>query len=129
MICAVGALAANSTLAQFAMVPVPGLPAVFSGSLAWGDYDNDGRLDFLLSGADGITASPRLLLWRNTGDGFSNVTASVVPGLPGILDGSVAWGDFDNDGRLDFLITGLTDVSSNIMTTTTTAGWIFSSRD
>src|SRR6185369_129549 len=43
---------------------------------------------------------------RNTGAGFSTVTASVAPGLPGVSSGSIAWGDFDNDGRLDFLLTG-----------------------
>src|SRR6185369_13823427 len=43
---------------------------------------------------------------RNTGAGFSTVTASVAPGLPGVSSGSMAWGDYDNDGRLDFLLTG-----------------------
>ncbi len=85
----------------FVPVPIPGLPGVFAGSVAWGDYDNDGRLDFLLTGYPGISQ-----LWRNTGSGFSNVTASVAPGLPGVYQGSVAWGDYDNDGRLDFLLTG-----------------------
>ena len=41
-------------------------------------------------------------VWRNTGSGFSNINA----GLPGVYDSSVAWGDYDNDGRLDFLLTG-----------------------
>ena len=78
----------------------PGLPGPDWGSVAWGDYDNDGRLDFLLAtyGASQV--------WRNTGGGFSNVTASVASGLPGIENGSAAWGDYDNDGRLDFLLTG-----------------------
>src|SRR6266542_682232 len=85
----------------FVPVPIPGLPGVFAGSVAWGDYDNDGRLDFLLTGYPGISQ-----LWRNTGSGFSNVTASVAPGLPAVSRSSVAWGDYDNDGRLDVLLTG-----------------------
>jgi VCBS repeat protein/fibronectin type III domain protein len=105
--------AVDSAFSQFTQVPELGLPGVFSGSVAWGDYDNDGRLDFLLSGSDGATGQPRLSLWRNTGSGFTDVTASVAPGLPGILDCAVAWGDFDNDGHLDFLITGLTNVTSH----------------
>jgi hypothetical protein len=85
----------------------PGLPQVSSGAVAWGDYDNDGRLDFLITGLGSYRISQ---LWRNTGGGFSNVTASVAPDLLGVTYGldrsSVAWGDYDNDGRLDFLIMG-----------------------
>jgi len=102
----VSLILAASAYSQFVLTPVPGLPGVSAGSLAWGDYDSDGRLDFLLSG------SLELSLWRNTGSGFSNVTASVAPGLPGLFDSSVSWGDFDNDRLLDFLITGLTNASS-----------------
>jgi hypothetical protein len=83
----------------------PDLPAVYLSSVAWGDYDNDGRLDFLITGNAGSIISQ---LWRNTGSGFSNVTANVAPGLPGVYNSSVAWGDYDNDGRLDFVITGVT---------------------
>jgi hypothetical protein len=90
-------------------VPIPGLPGVYYSAAAWGDYDNDGRLDFLLTGstngtADGVVAQ----LWRNTGAGFSSVS---VPGLPGVDGSSVAWGDYDNNGRLDFLMTGYTGSS------------------
>ena len=82
----------------------PGLPGVHSSSVVWGDFDNDGRLDFLITGSIGFSGISQL--WRNTGNGFTNITASVAPGLPGVSIGSVAWGDYDNDGRLDFLITG-----------------------
>jgi hypothetical protein len=82
----------------------PGLPGVYHSSVAWGDYDNDGRLDFLLAGRDS-GSNAVCQLWRNTGNGFTNVTASVAPGLPGVDSGSVSWGDYDHDGRLDFLLT------------------------
>ena len=42
-------------------------------------------------------------IWRNTGSGFTSVP---IDGLPPFALSSVAWGDFDNDGRLDFLLLG-----------------------
>ena len=35
----------------------------------------------------------------------------VITGIPGVESGSIAWGDYDNDGQLDLLITGCTDSS------------------
>ena len=98
----------RNTGSTFTNVPLPGVPAIWLGNVAWGDYDNDGRLDFLLTGEDGASATPISSLWRNTGAGFSNVTASVAPGLPGFKWSTAAWGDYDNDGRLDFLVSGFT---------------------
>jgi hypothetical protein len=80
--------------------------------MAWGDYDDDHRLDVLICGIESSSGDPKLMLWRNTVEGFSNVTAVVAPDLPGLFDSAIAWGDFDNDQRLDFLITGLTNVTS-----------------
>src|SRR5260370_555239 len=54
----------------------PARRPVAGGCGAWGDYDTDGRLDSLLNGSGSSQ------LWRNPGAGFSNVTASVAPGLP-----------------------------------------------
>jgi len=82
------------------------LPGVYRSSVALGDYDNDGRLDILLSGSSGpFGGLPITQVWRNTGNGFSDINA----GLPGISRGSVVWGDYDNDGRLDILLTGTTN--------------------
>src|SRR5204863_47803 len=92
-------------------IVAPGVPGVGGSSVAWGDYDNDGRPDFLLTGQTGWDSSGLGIfisqIWRNTGSGFSNVTGTVAPGLPGVYVGSVAWADYDHDGRLDFLLTGL----------------------
>ncbi|MFN0126277.1 MAG: SUMF1/EgtB/PvdO family nonheme iron enzyme [Verrucomicrobiales bacterium] len=95
-----------SDISGFTETPVPGLPGLLYGSLAWGDYNNDGRLDFMMSGAsrqDLAAGSATSQLWRNTGDGFVQVP---VPGLPGVRHSDIAWGDYDNDGWLDFLISG-----------------------
>jgi hypothetical protein len=85
-----------------------GLPGVWYSSVAWGDYDNDGDLDILLTGRDGAS-NPVSGVYRNDGGGsFTDIGA----GLTGVLRGSVAWGDVDNDGDLDILLTGATRLSS-----------------
>ncbi|MBI4548230.1 MAG: VCBS repeat-containing protein [Ignavibacteriae bacterium] len=74
-------------------------------SLAWGDYDNDGDLDLLITGYDGnpsFTGTSKL--YRNDGGSFVDVASPIA----GVWDGSVAWGDYDNDGDIDILLTGYT---------------------
>lgn len=93
-----------------------GLPGVQDGSLAWGDYDNDGRLDLLISGTvsydtNGYPKTALTQVWRNTATGFTNISA----GFPGLGYGTASWGDFDNDGRLDILATGV-DTNRNFVT-------------
>jgi hypothetical protein len=70
---------------------------------AWGDFDNDGDLDVIITGTTGMTGS--CTLYRNTGGSFSAVT--VTPSaFPNIILGGVAWGDYDNDGDLDLFLSG-----------------------
>jgi hypothetical protein len=68
-------------------------------SNAWGDFDNDGDLDLVVT----FNNAP-IRLYRNASKGFENVAADY--GLPETAGNqrSVAWGDYDNDGDLDLYI-------------------------
>ena len=71
----------------------------FSFAAAWGDYDNDGDPDLYVANDFG-----RNNLYRNNGGGsFRDVAAEA--GVEDLGAGmSVAWEDFDNDGRLDLYV-------------------------
>jgi len=77
-------------------------PNCYTGAVAWGDYNKDGRLDVVIMGAQtagGLVAG----IWRNDDDGsFTNIGAP----LPGTDLGFAVWGDYDNDGDLDLLFGG-----------------------
>ena len=79
---------------------------VYSSSVVWGDYDNDGLLDILLTGWGKETTFVTFItkLYRNNGaDTFiEQLNTSLIP----VVESSVAWGDYDNDNDLDILITG-----------------------
>jgi hypothetical protein len=80
---------------------------ISSESAAWGDYDNDGRLDLFLcgeyhTGAHGPTDLSRL--YHNEGNGkFKNVAAAAGIENKHVSKGS-GWGDYDGDGRLDLFV-------------------------
>lgn len=70
------------------------------------DYNNDGRLDLFLVNVDSDHA-----LFEQEADGhFTNVTSKVGIGRKPLLGMACAWGDYDNDGWSDLLITGYGDV-------------------
>ncbi|MBK9304262.1 MAG: VCBS repeat-containing protein [bacterium] len=79
-----------------------GIEVVGNGmNASWGDYDNDGWLDFYLAN-DG----PNRLYHRVPGvDHFEDVTAVSGAGLgdPGYTTGT-GWADYDNDGDLDLYV-------------------------
>src|SRR2546428_11227147 len=73
-----------------------------------GDFDNDGLLDILMAGTSPTTGTNIYLtrVYRNNGNGtFTDVHANLL----GVANGAAVWGDFDNDGNLDILLTGSTN--------------------
>ncbi|NIR94904.1 MAG: T9SS type A sorting domain-containing protein, partial [Gammaproteobacteria bacterium] len=83
-----------------------GLIGLTSGAGAWGDYDNDGDLDIAITGAQNISPPyhPVTKLYRN--DGNDRFMPVMIP-LTGLRESSLAWGDFNNDQRLDLIVSGL----------------------
>ena len=82
-----------------------GLVGLYAGSLAWGDYDNDGDLDLAATGYTTANGDgPMTMIYQNNGGRFSDIAA----GLPGVGASRLAWGDYDRDGDLDLAIAGAT---------------------
>jgi len=87
------------------------LPQLDNAAAAWGDYDNDGDLDLLLSGsADGTNGPVNVTeIYRNDGSNqFTKINANLEP----LSQGSVAWVDYDNDGLSDIFTAGLNSTTN-----------------
>jgi len=76
----------------------------FSFGAAAGDYDNDGFEDLFV-----CNAGPNVL-YHNNGDGtFTDVTArSGITKPKDVLSAAAAWFDYDNDGKLDLIVSNYT---------------------
>lgn len=83
-----------------------GLPSLSNSTYEWGDYDNDGDYDIAICGKDASTIESSI--YRNNGNGTFTKQTSIS--LTAVNLGAMAWGDYDNDGDLDLLISGTTNV-------------------
>ena len=95
----------NVLLDSIAWIPqnLP-IPGVVAGNAVWFDYNNDGRLDILMAGMSEL--GPVSGIYRNDGQGFSNLQAGICPL---VSEHGLSWADIDNDGDVDFAIEGTTD--------------------
>ncbi len=79
--------------------------AVSEGVMQWGDFDNDGYLDPLITGEGDDYDNHAVLFKNNSGISFSAFDDDFIK----ITNGDVAWTDYDNDGDLDIFISGDND--------------------
>ncbi len=82
-----------------------GLNQLAHGSAAWGDYNADGKLDILMTGHDG-SMPPQTRVHRNASSGSTSNFVQTSDVLTGLTWSSAAWSDYDNDGLLDFIVSG-----------------------
>jgi hypothetical protein len=88
--------AATFSVAEFS------LPAVSLGDARWADIDLDGDVDLALCGVE-PGGSLLTAIYRNeSGQGFTRIDAP----LPGLAHCSLDWGDYDQDGLPDLLLSG-----------------------
>ncbi|MEN8225321.1 MAG: VCBS repeat-containing protein, partial [Bacteroidota bacterium] len=79
-----------------------GITGLYGGMLDWGDYNNDGYADLLISGLDDTNASQTYIYKNVSGSSFVQLAGSYSD----VANGSSFWGDFNNDGLLDIIVAG-----------------------
>jgi hypothetical protein len=81
-----------------------GIEGFATGDMDWGDYDNDGDADLVMSGKATGCGAVVAGIYRNDGsDLFYKMSYTILLAIRC----SVQWADFENDGDLDFLLAGM----------------------
>lgn len=99
------------------------LSGTIYSSIDIGDYDNDGDLDLLVTGANQTASGSGVStkIYTNTNANFVDSGIS----LPGVQNGTAQFGDFDLDSDLDIILMGLDENSTYVLKTYTNANGSF----
>lgn len=83
------------------------LPRGAYGTAAWGDYDGDGRKDLVYITQTQVPGDPDIFhVYHNTPAGLVKVSQV----FNSITNPAAAWGDLDNDGNEDLVVSGMGNV-------------------
>ena len=108
----------NRTGFELLNIPFKKIQSITNSSTITGDYDNDGDLDLFVASdtleRDTSEVGNPVSLYRNDGGtAFVEQTGSNFPFSP-MLGTSTDFGDYNNDGYLDLVVSGLTSDFINI---------------
>ncbi len=87
---------------------ISGLPELYYSKVAWVDFNNDDVKDIFISGSDKSGNLYTTVFINNDDNTFTDIAANFTS----VYNADVALNDFNNDGYIDFLISG-TDLSDN----------------
>lgn len=83
---------------------LPGSDANMSQAVAFGDYDNDGWVDFILTKGNDLDASSYInYLFKSSSSGLTNENIAPFNTI-NTTSGTASWADIDDDGDLDLYI-------------------------
>lgn len=106
------ALFKNNGDKTFSRVTGLALPDAAYGGCSIVDFNNDGKPDIAYTGTSTTLSNAFFKLYINNGNfTFTDMNIATVPG---VLNASLDWFDYDNDGDKDLLMNGYNNSGNNI---------------
>ena len=86
-----------------------GFPGISHGSLEWADFDGDSDLDLFISGTMTTPGEGNYVSTIYLNQGGDSFTESQTANLPKVYWGDSKAADYNNDGKPDILLSGISD--------------------